>query len=289
MIYYILFKFKHIMLDRKVILHLFGGKTLRKLLYRSLIELTNGRITSGFLKQFSRSSVSRFIVPSFARIYQLNQEEMDKTLREYSTLNDLFTRKLKSGVRNIDSLSDSVISPVDASIEDIGTIKESSEIEVKGKVYSIHEMLGDDERLEKYLNGTYIILYLSPSHYHRIHCPASGEVIKQWTLGAKSYPVNKMGLKYGDRPLSKNYRVITELKTDYGFMSVVKVGAMFVNSIEITHPGSQLKKGEEMAFFSFGSTVILLFEKGSFQIDPFQLPHEVKVGEKIGQFQVENR
>jgi phosphatidylserine decarboxylase len=276
------------MLDRKGILHLFGGKTLRKLIYRLLIELTNGRITSGILKQFSRSTVSRFIVPSFARIYQLNQEEMDKTLREYPTLNDLFTRKLKSGARDIDYLSDSVISPVDASIEDIGIIKESSEIEVKGKIYSIHEMLGDDEILEKYLNGTYIILYLSPSHYHRIHCPASGEVIKQWTLGTKSFPVNKLGLKYGVRPLSKNYRVITELKTDYGFMSVVKVGAMFVNSIEITHTGSQLKKGEEMAFFSFGSTVILLFEKGVFQIDPFQIPHEVKVGEKIGQFRVNN-
>jgi phosphatidylserine decarboxylase len=89
---------------------------------------------------------------------------------------------------------------------------------------------------------------------------------------------------YGVRPLSKNYRVITELKTDYGFMSVVKVGAMFVNSIEITHPQSELIKGEEMAFFSFGSTVILLFEKGIFQMDTFQTPCEVKMGERIGIF-----
>jgi phosphatidylserine decarboxylase len=251
-----------------------------------LIELTNGRITSSILKQYSRSPISRFIVPSFSRIYRLNQNEMEKTLIEYSTLNDLFTRKLKPGARKIDNLSDSVISPVDAIIEDIGTIKETSEIEVKGKIYSIKEMLGDHNQLEKYINGTYIILYLSPSHYHRIHCPASGEVINQWTLGTKSYPVNKWGLKYGVRPLSKNYRVITELKTDYGFMSVVKVGAMFVNSIEMTHQGNQLKKGEEMAFFSFGSTVILLFEKEIFQIDSFQIPHEVKVGEKIGQFLV---
>jgi phosphatidylserine decarboxylase len=239
------------------------------------------------LKRFSRSPISRIVVPSFARVYRLNQEEMDKTLMEYSTLNALFTRKLKPEARKIDNLSDSVISPVDASIEDIGTIKASSEIEVKGKIYSIQEMLGDDNLLQKYLNGTYIILYLSPSHYHRIHSPASGEVVKQWTLGTKSYPVNRWGLKYGVRPLSKNYRVITELKTDYGFMSVVKVGAMFVNSIELTHKEKQLKKGEEMAFFSFGSTVILLFEKGIFQIDSFQIPHEVKVGEKIGQFQVD--
>ncbi len=42
-----------------------------------------------------------------------------------------------------------------------------------------------------------MILYLSPSHYHRIHSPVTGKVVEQWTLGTKSYPVNKYGLKYG--------------------------------------------------------------------------------------------
>jgi phosphatidylserine decarboxylase len=69
-------------------------------------------------------------------------------------------------------------------------------------------------------------------------------------------------------------------------MAIVKVGAMFINSIEITHNGDQLEKGKEMAYFSFGSTVILLFEKGSFQIDSsISTPTEIKVGEKIGEFQ----
>ena len=61
-------------------------------------------------------------------------------------------------------------------------IKETSEMVVKGKTYSVKEMLGDQAVLEKYLNGTYMILYLSPSHYHRIHSPATGTVTKQWTL-----------------------------------------------------------------------------------------------------------
>lgn len=254
------------------------------LIYRLLIELTNGRWSSHILKRFSRSPVSHFIVPSFARIYQLNQDEMEKSLSEYPTLNALFTRKLKAGARCIDGHPKSVISPVDAVIEDIIMIKETSEIEIKGKIYSVKEMLGSDSIAEKYINGTGIILYLSPSHYHRIHSPAAGIIVKQWTLGSKSYPVNKWGLKYGVRPLAKNYRVISELKTDYGYMAVVKVGAMFVNSIEITHSGAELNKGEEMAYFSFGSTVILLFEKGIFQAASFQLPADIKVGEKIGSF-----
>lgn len=255
-----------------------------KILYRLLIELTNGKWSSVLLKRFSRSSASRFIVPSFARIYQLNQDEMEKSLSEYPTLHELFIRKLKTGTREINSQPNAVVSPVDAVIEDVGTINETSEMLVKGKTYTVKEMLGDEEIIAKYLNGTYMILYLSPSHYHRIHSPASGTVTKQWKMGTKSYPVNKWGLKYGVRTLSKNYRVNTELKTEYGFMAVVKVGAMFVNSIEITHPGSQLNKGEEMAYFTFGSTVILLFEKGIFKKNEIKTPVDVKVGEKLGEF-----
>ncbi|HJV17332.1 MAG TPA: phosphatidylserine decarboxylase [Bacillales bacterium] len=256
-----------------------------KPLYRLLIELTNGRWTSGVLKKFARSRLSRIIIPSFAKIYQINQIEMDKQLHEFSTLHDLFIRQLKKGARKIDQHSKSVVSPVDAVIEDIGIIKETSEMEVKGKIYSVVEMLGDPLSVQKYLNGTYIILYLSPSHYHRIHSPVAGKVVKQWSLGSKSYPVNKWGLKYGKKTLSKNYRVITEVKTDFGMAAIVKVGAMFVNSIELIHTGEHLKKGEEMAYFSFGSTVILLFEKGSFQINSLiNTPHEIKIGEKIGEF-----
>jgi phosphatidylserine decarboxylase len=253
--------------------------------YRLMIELTNGRWTSGILRRFARSPVSRFVVPSFAKIYHLNQEEMEKGLSEYPTLHDLFVRTLKKEARKIDKGNNTVVSPVDAVIEDVGPITETSDILVKGKTYSIEEMLGNHELLVKYLNGTYMILYLSPSHYHRIHSPVNGIVTKQWTLGSKSYPVNKLGLKYGVRTLAKNFRVITEVKTDFGHVAVVKVGAMFVNSIETTHKGSELEKGGEMAYFSFGSTVVLLFEKGIFQIDStLQTPKEIKVGEKIGVF-----
>lgn len=210
---------------------------------------------------------------------------MEKELAEFSTLHELFTRRLKPGARPVHDAPKAVVSPVDGVIEDIGVIQENSEMEVKGKIYSVAEMLGDHEILGKYVNGKYIILYLSPSNYHRIHSPATGMVTKQWVLGRKSYPVNRLGLKYGVRPLAKNYRVITELKTDYGYLTIVKVGAMFVNSIEITHGGAEIKKGDEMAYFSFGSTVVLLFEKGIFHaLDSFQLPFPVKAGEQIGNF-----
>jgi phosphatidylserine decarboxylase len=254
-----------------------------KHVYRLMIELTNGRWTSVILRRFARSQISRFVVPSFAKIYKLNQDEMEKALHEYHTLHDLFIRTLKKEVRLVDEDANSVVSPVDAVIEDVGSINETSEMLVKGKSYSIQEMLGSDQTVTKYLNGTYMVLYLSPSHYHRIHSPVQGAIVKQWTLGSKSYPVNKMGLKYGVRTLAKNYRMITEVNTASGHIAIVKVGAMFVNSIEKTHKGMHLQKGEEMAYFSFGSTVVLLFEQGIFKLDSsIQTPKDIRIGEKIG-------
>ncbi|MDE8562675.1 phosphatidylserine decarboxylase [Anoxybacillus rupiensis] len=254
-----------------------------KWLYRFMIELTNHAVSSKFIAFFTQSRLSAWLIPSYAKIYRINQEEMEKSLNHYKTLQQLFIRKLKEGARPIDEAEDSIISPVDAVIEDIGIISEQKDITVKGKQYSIPEMLGSDALAEKYLNGLFVILYLSPSHYHRIHSPISGVVTRQWSLGAKSYPVNRLGLKYGRRPLSKNYRMITEVNSDGKHVAIVKVGAMFVNSIELTHPHDQLIKGQEMAYFSFGSTVVLLFEKDSVEIDSrMTVPMAIKVGERIG-------
>jgi phosphatidylserine decarboxylase len=256
---------------------------LFKWLYRFFIELTNHSLTSKWVASFTCSKWSRLLIPSYAKIYKVNQEEMEKSLHEYKTLQQLFIRTLKKGLRPIDEHPDSVISPVDAVIEEIGIITDKKEITVKGKTYSIREMLGNDEIADKYLNGMFIILYLSPSHYHRIHSPISGEVVKQWALGGKSYPVNRLGLKYGKAPLSKNYRMITELCTDGMYTAIVKVGAMFVNSIELTHKHERVVKGEEIAYFSFGSTVVLLFEPGAFALDEQIVPPlEVKMGQRLG-------
>lgn len=262
-----------------------GEKNVREITYRTLIELTNGRWTSALLKKLAHSKASRILVRPFAKFYHINLDEMAIPINEFPTLHDFFIRKLKIDARPICQERNSVISPVDAVLEDFGQISANLQLTVKGKNYSLIDMLGDVSSAEKYLHGTYILLYLSPSHYHRIHSPFSGRVIRQQTLGRKSYPVNKYGLKYGRDALSKNYRKITELEHKDGLAAIVKVGAMFVNSIETIHKDEQLEKGEEMAYFSFGSTVILLFNEQSFiPLKGLHTPKHVKVGETIGYF-----
>lgn len=250
--------------------------------YQALIELTNGRWTSIILKKFAQSKTSRYLIPSFARIYNINLKEIEQDIREFSSLHEFFIRKLKKGERPIANEPNGVVSPVDAMMEDMGKIDNDLVLKIKGKTYSLLEMLGDEETTKKYAGGNYVLLYLSPSNYHRIHSPLTGKIIRQWTLGKKSYPVNKIGLKYGRDVLAKNYRKITEIECSQGSCAVVKVGAMFVNSIELTFQGENIKKGEEMAYFTFGSTVVLLFSPHSFEPKRITLPKAVKIGEMIG-------
>ncbi len=206
---------------------------------------------------------------------------MSKALSEYEHLHDLFIRELKPGVRVTDKEHQSMVSPVDGVLAQSGNLDNETLFHVKGQTYNIEEMLGTQEAAKPYQNGYYFILYLSPSHYHRIHSPVDGTIIRQWKLGALSYPVNDMGLRYGKKPLSRNYRLITEVKVDGKQLAIVKVGAMNINTIELTHEGNSLKKGEEMAYFSFGSTVVLLFEHGLISDVDLKENKEVMVGQKL--------
>ncbi len=230
------------------------------------------------------------MVPSFAKWYGINQEEMGGSISSYPTLKDFFIRELKQGARNIDPGENTIVSPVDAVIEDVGGISSDSEFNVKGKNYSVKEMFGDRGLEGKYIGGVFMVLYLSPSHYHRIHSPVNGKVTAQYTLGKKSFPVNKMGMKHGKSTLAKNYRCITELETNYGHAAVAKVGAMFINSIELTHQGDSWRKGQDVAYFSFGSTVVLFFEKDMFEMrKDLHVPYDIRMGEVIGSYKKANK
>lgn len=240
---------------------------------------------SKLLVKISRSRWSKVLNPLFIRAYRIDTDEMEHPVSSYKSIHHLFTRKLKTDARLVNTGEDVIISPVDGTINSFGRIEGNSTFEVKNSELDLIEMLGTEEEAKKFINGHYIIFYLSPRNYHRIHSPVEGEMEKNWTLGGKSYPVNRLGLKYGKRPLSSNYRIISALSSQNGKIAVVKVGALNVNSIHMINDSSSLKPGDDLAYFSFGSTVILLIENETFHFDEsIQEDQEIQFGKKIGSF-----
>lgn len=256
---------------------------MRKKIYQSLIELTNGPFTSNMIRKFALSKWSKYVIKPYSKFYAVNLDELKEDINQFKNLHSFFTRELKEGARQIDNREGVIVSPVDGVLSDTGKIEKNKTIIVKNKEYSILEMLGSEELTNRFIDGTYIILYLSPAHYHRIHSPISGKIISSYSLGSTSYPVNKIGLKYGDFVLSKNYRRISYISHDNTSIAVIKVGAMFINSVVMLNDKEMWTKGEEIAYFSFGSTVILLFEKDSFEVSSrIKASMNIKMGEEIG-------
>jgi phosphatidylserine decarboxylase len=254
--------------------------------YRLLTELSSRKWVSQITGRFAKSKLSRKLIPRFAKAYSIRIEDAEKHINEYASLNDFFTRRLKPGIRPLDPDTTMVLSPVDARITGMGSIQDGLIIGVKGQDYTIEELLNRSPRTVNYNNGYYFVLYLSPTDYHRIHSPVSGRVLEKEHVPGKVYPVNEFGLRYMQRVLSRNERLITFLQTTAGEVAVVKVGALNVSSIQYVKPlPDQLERGDELAFFEFGSTVVLLLEDGIFEARPdLMVNSKVSMGEALGLF-----
>lgn len=210
---------------------------------------------------------------------------MEYPIHQYKSLHALFTRRLIDHVRPVDQSTRTLTSPVDGIINDSGKVSPGKNLYIKNKLYSVEKILGDSKKAEAYKNGHFFVLYLSPSHYHRMHYPVKGELLSRWALGGKSYPVNSLGERWGNSPFSTNYRIISEIATPFGKMAIVKVGALNINSIQLTNTSSEFEKGEELGYFSFGSTVILFIEPNDlFKAKATAFNAEVKVGQVIGEW-----
>jgi len=267
-----------------------GGekKLMMNWLLRSMTELSSRKWISKITGAFAQSSTSKIFITQFAKTYRIDVTEAAKPINEYRTLNEFFTRQLKEGKRTIDQSNHAVVSPVDALITSCGAIHEGTILNVKGQPYSIAELLADSNEAKHYNNGYYYVLYLSPTDYHRIHSPIQGKIVKRQHIPGKVYPVNHFGLTNMKKVLSRNERLITYIEQENTIVAAVKVGAMNVSSIHyINEKQTLLERGGELAYFAFGSTVVLLLPTDQFIPDPTVTEQlKVKMGQRLGTLKV---
>ena len=243
--------------------------------------------------------------------FVIYQYEVDMTLaqqpdyRAYASFNDFFTRQLKKDARPVANDGDTVICPVDGAVSQIGNINHGEIFQAKGHHYDLAGLLsGDTQLADRFRDGSYAALYLSPKDYHRVHMPLEGKLLKMLYVPGRLFSVNRATTSSVPRLFARNERVISIFQTHSGLMAVILVGAIFVGSMEtvwagqITPPparkrtqwdyvdtGREIKlaKGAEMGRFNMGSTVILLFEAGRVEwLADLQADSAVMMGQAIG-------
>ena len=256
-----------------------------------MLKLIPAKILGKFVNWFTSISYPKCFVKIlcswFARKYNIDTNILSKPFGEYESLLDFFIREPGEGVRPVCSGTNEIASPVDALVTAVGKAESEEIILVKGFECTINQLVLKNH--SEYVDGDYVMLYLSPGDFHRIYSPCCGVVSRSWFIDGKLWPVFPKFVEKNPLTFCKNKRVITELSSETGKIMVVKVGAMNVGQIPVNHslPYSSeekkvYKKGEAIGRFEFGSTVILLFEKGKFKLEPqMTIGTKVNIGQKI--------
>lgn len=259
---------------------------------RLLEAVVKKRMCSSFYGWYLDRRISRRKIHPFVNKFDLDLSIAEKNLREFSSFNDFFYRKLKPSARTIDTHKDAVISLGDGKLLAYEHINLDRLVQVKGITYSLKELIKNQAVASKYKKGTCLILRLCPTDYHRFHFIDSGTCEPSHRIKGSYYSVNPVALQKVEKLFCENKREWSIFHSDhFGDILTIEVGATFVGSIIQTFtPHQRVTRGDEKGYFKFGgSTVLLFFEENKVKIDPdiikqTKLGYEtyVQFGEKIG-------
>jgi phosphatidylserine decarboxylase len=246
------------------------------------------------------------LLSGFARHYGLDLAEAEHPLADYPSLQALFTRRLKAGLRPQDGPVPGYLnSPVDARIIASGRIEAGTAIQAKGLPYRVAELLKHERGIGRFEGGHYLTLYLSPRDYHRIHVPLEARVSAVGRVEGELWPVNDASTGHVPRLYERNRRA-TWIALGTGpceglEVAAVLVGATHVGGVVIDPRwlgGRDLPKdggfpvdllpcsaGDDLGTFEFGSTVVLLIGgPRAKDWDPLRTEGGVKVGQRLGAY-----
>ena len=276
----------------------------RKVLPQYVLPKRGLTAFAGRVASRERGTTTTRLVRWFVRKYGVDLgEAVESDPAAYASFNDFFTRALKPGARPIADAD--LVCPVDGTISQFGAIEHDQVLQAKGHRYSTTALVGGDHALaERFHDGSFATLYLSPKDYHRIHMPCDGTLVRMIHVPGSLFSVNPVTARGVPRLFARNERVVCAFESDvFGVFVLTLVGATIVGSMATVwhgtvnarrpapirawhYPDGQvvLKKGDEMGRFMLGSTVVLLFPKRALRFDPAWQPGKsIRLGEAMAE------
>lgn len=257
---------------------------------------------AGKLAECRMRLIKNLCITVFAKIYHIDLSEAQETnSKNYEHFNAFFTRALKPGARPLPENPNIIVSPVDATIAQIGKIHDNALITAKSAKLSLPQLLADEHLAHFFAGGDFVTLYLSPSNYHRVHMPVAGNLLEMIHVPGQLFSVNKKTVAQIPDVFCRNERVVTIFETAIGKVAIILVGALIVGSIEtywektfaskqlrsrckIWHYRNEIKlaRGQELGRFKLGSTVIMVTAKNALKwADNVILGHPIKMGQEL--------
>jgi phosphatidylserine decarboxylase len=206
----------------------------------------------------------------FQKKYRLDMNAAEKPLEDYACIGDLFTRRLKPGLRPI---GQPPVHPADAVLTGVQTVQSGQLWQIKGMSYSFEDCTR--HKPNTFENAVSLTYYLCPTDYHRVHAPVTGTITGIVGIAGELWPVNARSRQAVPNLFARNERVVIEIQTTQGLVLVVLVGATNVGQMGLSfdlHFRSNIASGErrqnysvpiaagdELGVFHMGSTVLVFY------------------------------
>ena len=200
----------------------------------------------------------------------------------WHTFNDFFARRLASP--DMRPVADAeVVSPADSWPKELWTIGDDNRLEYPAnlqiktaKLSDIAQLIGEDsEYKDAFAGGTLTHTFLDVNDYHRYHSPVEGIICELRHIpgvaagGGYTLWDNEQKLYYyhndmGFQMVETRSCAIIETE-DYGLVAMMPIGMSQIcscNWLESLHVGDRLERGQEMGYFLFGgSDIVLIFQR----------------------------
>ena len=271
---------------------------LLRLLPRNLLSRGAGRLASLRLPR----PLVRAEIALFARAVGADLGEVRDPVDSFASLQDFFVRALREGARPVAPEPDAVVAPCDGAWGESGVVADGRLLQVKGRPYALADLVDSKADSAKLEGGCFATFYLAPRDYHRFHAPCDARVESTRYVPGTLWPVNRIGLDGVEGLFAQNERLAVRMRARPGdaLLCVVAVGATLVGKVRVefdslvtnrpgapaeqrVYPGGvALAKGQEWGRFEFGSTLVLVAERGALELDARPLGTRLRLGERIG-------
>ncbi len=218
----------------------------------------------------------------------------------FACFGDFFARHLKPEARPVCEDPDAMVSPADGELVGFGEVTDGVEptFTIKGDTYSIDRLLRERDASKRYSGGGFMVIYLSPRDYHRVHSAVDVDLWNVRHIPGTRFSVAPWSAKRIVGIYEKNERMVFDFTlAGGGAASLVMVAAFGVANIETKYapplgrdfptareidPAVSIGKGDELGAFRLGSTVVLLWTAGAAKIDEDLQTGRVTQGRRMG-------
>jgi phosphatidylserine decarboxylase len=282
--------------------------TLGERVARATWRLAPQRLISGMIGWGARrrlpGPLNASLLRGYARAYDLDLGEAEHPIEHYPSLQALFTRRLGADARPLPAGEDVAVAPSDGAICEAGVAVGGKLLEAKGSLFTLRELLADDDLATRLTGGSYVVIYLSPRDYHRVHFPVGGTVVSWRHIPGKLFPVGSKSVRREPGLFARNERFVTTIEGSAGLCAVVMVAAVGVGHITASYDpevathrhgfagGSVRSKrfespptatrGQELGIFNLGSTTVTIFEPDRVELCDLACNAPIKMGTPVG-------